>query len=197
MSYDPQKHNRRSIRLKGYDYTQPGAYFVTIVAWGRECLFGKVVDGEMRLSAAGRIVEAEWWRLGRQFPNIRLDAFVVTPNHVHAIIVIHENANTVGSPRPTQIDPSSRTEGSAVFIDAGATLDDERAAASGRSMEQKDAMKGRSGSPVQEGEASTDRPNARSTRIKRWFLPPGAGALNRASALTTTATSILNSLGGS
>jgi REP element-mobilizing transposase RayT len=112
MKYNPDIPGRRSLRLKDYDYTQPGAYFVTIVAWGRECLFGKVVDGEMRLSAAGRIVEAEWWRLGRQFPNIRLDAFVLMPNHVHAIIIIHENANTVGSPRPTQIDPSSRTEGS-------------------------------------------------------------------------------------
>jgi putative transposase len=111
MKYNPEIPGRRSLRLKDYDYTQPGAYFVTIVAWGRECLFGRVVDGEMRLSAAGRIVEAEWRRLGRQFPNTRLDAFVLMPNHVHAIIIIHENA-AVGATRSTQTDPSSRTEGS-------------------------------------------------------------------------------------
>ncbi|GIW45209.1 MAG: hypothetical protein KatS3mg077_2491 [Candidatus Binatia bacterium] len=53
MPYDPERHHRRSIRLKGYDYTQPGAYFVTICTHDRACLFGEVVDGQMRLNEAG------------------------------------------------------------------------------------------------------------------------------------------------
>jgi hypothetical protein len=60
MKYDPTKHHRRSIRLKGYDYTRPGAYFVTLVTWGRECLFGVVVGGEMRLNEMGKIVSWYW-----------------------------------------------------------------------------------------------------------------------------------------
>jgi putative transposase len=82
------KHHRRSIRLKGYDYTQPGAYFVTIVTHGRECLFGEIVDGEMRLNGAGQIARQEWERLPRRFPHVQLDAFVIMPNHIHGIIVI-------------------------------------------------------------------------------------------------------------
>jgi REP element-mobilizing transposase RayT len=88
MPYDPQRHHRRSIRLKGYDYRQPGAYFVTICAQGRACLFGEVVDGEMRLNDAGRMVERWWGELNRKFPHIRTDAFVVMPNHIHGIIVM-------------------------------------------------------------------------------------------------------------
>ncbi len=60
MRYDPEKHHRRSIRLKGYDYRQPGAYFVTIVAQGRECIFGDVVDGAMCLNDTGRTVAETW-----------------------------------------------------------------------------------------------------------------------------------------
>jgi hypothetical protein len=60
MKYDPEKHHRHSIRLKEYDYTQVGAYFVTICTWGRECLFGEIVDGEMRLNECGEIVAQTW-----------------------------------------------------------------------------------------------------------------------------------------
>ncbi|MCX8051233.1 MAG: transposase [Chlorobi bacterium] len=80
--------NRRSIRLKGYDYTQPGAYFITIVTQDRTCLFGEVVDGEMRLNALGEIVRACWLGIPGHFPHAALDAFMVMPNHVHGIIVI-------------------------------------------------------------------------------------------------------------
>ena len=87
--YDPQKHHRCSIRLKGYDYTQPGAYFVTLVAWGRACLFGEI-DGEtMRLNPVGEVVQHAWLRLPSFFP-IRLDAYVVMPNHFHGIICMGE-----------------------------------------------------------------------------------------------------------
>ena len=90
MTYDPHKHHRRSIRLPGYDYTQPGAYFVTFVAHDRECLFGDVVDGVMRLNAFGEIVRDEWFRTAVVRPYVMLDPdeFVVMPNHVHGIIWI-------------------------------------------------------------------------------------------------------------
>lgn len=77
MKFDPARRHRRSIRLKGYDYTQAGAYFVTVVAKERAHLFGEIVDGKVRLSAAGRIVQQEWQRLEQRFPNIHLGAFVM------------------------------------------------------------------------------------------------------------------------
>jgi REP element-mobilizing transposase RayT len=97
MPYDPSRHHRRSIRLKGYDYSQAGAYFITLCTQDRACLFGKVVNGEMRLNDAGRMVLAEWNRLTERFPHLVLDAFVVMPNHVHGILVITDPAPTVGA----------------------------------------------------------------------------------------------------
>jgi REP element-mobilizing transposase RayT len=92
MKFDPLKHNRRSTRLQGYDYTQPGAYFVTLVTWQRYCLFGEIVHGMMQLNPIGKIIQSEWQRLPRHFHNIRLDAFMVMPNHVHGTIVIESVA---------------------------------------------------------------------------------------------------------
>jgi putative transposase len=97
MPYDPNRHHRRSIRLKGYDYSQAGAYFITLCTQDRACLFGRVVNGEMRLNDAGRMVLAEWNRLPERFPQVVLDAFVVMPNHVHGILVITDPAPTVGA----------------------------------------------------------------------------------------------------
>ncbi|MBF0104319.1 MAG: transposase [Deltaproteobacteria bacterium] len=82
------KGHRRSIRLKGYDYSQQGAYFVTICSHDRECLFGEIVDGKMVLNDVGKIVETCWHNIPNNFPNAELDAFVVMPNHVHGIICI-------------------------------------------------------------------------------------------------------------
>ncbi len=83
-------HNRRSIRLKGYDYTQPGAYFITICTRERAHLFGHVVDGLLELSPYGAIVREEWFKTAIVRPYVRLydDEFVVMPNHVHGIIWI-------------------------------------------------------------------------------------------------------------
>lgn len=86
--FDPDCQHRRSLRLQGYDYTQAGAYFVTIVIQDRACLFGDVVDGRMRLNDAGRMVAAEWDALCARFMNIDRDAFVVMPNHIHGVIII-------------------------------------------------------------------------------------------------------------
>lgn len=88
MSYDPARHHRKSIRLKGYDYTAAGDYFVTICTHHRECLFGEVVDGEMQLNRFGERVRACWLQLPNHFPRLQLDAYVVMPNHVHGILVL-------------------------------------------------------------------------------------------------------------
>ncbi|MGK0617738.1 transposase [Meiothermus cerbereus] len=95
MKYDPARHHRRSIRLRGYDYTQAGAYFITICTHGRECLFGEVADDEMHLNEYGRIVRDVWFDLPNHVSNVVLDAFVVMPNHVHGVVVI-VNGGVVG-----------------------------------------------------------------------------------------------------
>ena len=88
MSDDPNRHHRQSIRLRGYDYTQAGAYFVTIVAHERACLFGEIVDDVMHVNDAGRMVDAAWTALPQRFPAIELDACIIMPNHLHGIIVV-------------------------------------------------------------------------------------------------------------
>jgi REP element-mobilizing transposase RayT len=94
------KHHRRSIRLKDYDYTQEGAYFVTLCTYQRECLFGEVNEhGIMVANTLGQIVEEEWIQTAILRPYIELDAFVVMPNHVHSIIVITSAPNSVGATR--------------------------------------------------------------------------------------------------
>jgi putative transposase len=99
IGYDPDKHHRRSIRLRGYDYSQAGAYFITICTQSRECLLGEIVDGEIRLNEAGKIVADIWDSLATRFPDIDLDAFVVMPNHIHGIIVLTDwKTPYVGAP---------------------------------------------------------------------------------------------------
>ena len=87
---------RRAIRLRGYDYTQQGAYFVTICTWGRLCALGDVVDSEMVLSDAGQLAQAAWQALPQHYPGVRLDAWVIMPNHVHGIIVRWRQARPAG-----------------------------------------------------------------------------------------------------
>jgi len=88
VKYNPDVHRRRSIRLRGYDYSQAGAYFVTICVQGRVCLLGDVVDGQMQLNEAGRIAQYVWNELPQRFPGIALDQYAIMPNHVHGIIVL-------------------------------------------------------------------------------------------------------------
>ncbi|MDF1500849.1 MAG: transposase [Anaerolineales bacterium] len=83
-----QDKGRRSIRLPGYDYSQPGAYFVTICTQGRACVFGEIVDGEMQLNAAGRMVKTVWDDIPTHYPGVDIDACVIMPNHIHGIIVL-------------------------------------------------------------------------------------------------------------
>jgi hypothetical protein len=88
MKFDPNKHHRRSIRLQGYDYSQAGAYFVTMVTQNRACLFGEIAGSEMRLNAAGEMVEKWWFELEPKYPTVALGAYVIMPNHFHGIICI-------------------------------------------------------------------------------------------------------------
>lgn len=89
MPYNPQIHHRRSIRLKGYDYTQVGAYFITICTKQKQCLFGDVVQAEMRLNSLGAIAFNTWQHIPEKFPHVELDYFVIMPNHIHGILIFH------------------------------------------------------------------------------------------------------------
>ena len=100
MKYNPEIHNRKSIRLKGYDYSQPGAYYVTICVGGRECVFGHVgvqnFEPRVCLSELGKIADDCWQEIPEHFPNVRLDEYIIMPNHVHGILCIaDENDNFV------------------------------------------------------------------------------------------------------
>ena len=85
----PATHQRRrSIRLPRFDYTQQGAYFVTVCTRNRSCLFGEIVNGEMRLNDIGRVAHRMWEEIPTHFPQVGIDAWVVMPNHIHGVIVI-------------------------------------------------------------------------------------------------------------
>jgi REP element-mobilizing transposase RayT len=88
ITFDPEKHHRRSVRLKGYDYAQGGAYFVTICAAHKRPVFGRLENGAVRLHPYGRIVIEEWERTAILRPHVVLDEFIVMPDHFHAIIVL-------------------------------------------------------------------------------------------------------------
>jgi putative transposase len=93
MPYDPRRHHRRSIRLQGYDYSQPGMYYVTLTIQNREPILGSVVDGSVQLSRLGGIVQQEWLRTSIVRPAVRLDEFVIMPDHLHGIIEICKERN--------------------------------------------------------------------------------------------------------
>jgi len=105
MKFDPQKHHRRSIRLKDYDYSQAGAYYVTIDVQNRVCLFGEILNYEMILNDIGEMVIEQWIALLERFPTIELDVYQIMPNHFHGIIVVIENMDNqiavVENKRPT------------------------------------------------------------------------------------------------
>ena len=96
MAYGDLPSDRPSLRLRNYDYTQPGAYFVTICTLDRVSLFGEIRDGAMHLNDAGKMVQATWEELPQRFAHISLDGFVVMPNHHHGIVVIEERRPNQG-----------------------------------------------------------------------------------------------------
>ncbi|MEO5905842.1 MAG: hypothetical protein ABIQ11_03900, partial [Saprospiraceae bacterium] len=102
MPYNPTIHHRRSIRLKGYDYSQPGRYFVTVCIQNRTCLLGKITDGQMIMNDAGTMIEKWYFELENKFPDIKCDTHVIMPNHFHCII---EN---LGANRPIPVEQTGR-----------------------------------------------------------------------------------------
>lgn len=117
MKYNPDIYHRKSIRLKGYDYSREGAYFITICTKGTECLFGEISEGIMRINLLGEMIRKWWVELTHRFNNIGLDEFIIMPNHIHGIIFIADNCRDgvsslllknktqgQGDPPPTEIN---------------------------------------------------------------------------------------------
>ncbi len=114
MHYNPEIHHRRSIRLKGYDYSREGAYFLTLCTYQNECLFGEIVNGEMHINEYGQIVTEEWMQSSIIRKEIELDESIIMPNHFHAIVFINPGIeDTVGAqgiaPSSEGIAPSSES----------------------------------------------------------------------------------------
>ncbi|MAU10378.1 MAG: transposase [Anaerolineaceae bacterium] len=107
-----RKHTRRSIRLRHYDYRDPGAYFVTICTYRNHCVFGNVQDDAVILSDQGLIAKSIWEQIPTHFSFITLDHFVIMPNHVHGILLIGENANNLH----TREQPDTQTDVGAQYI---------------------------------------------------------------------------------
>jgi REP-associated tyrosine transposase len=86
----PLLPHRKKVRLSGKDYSQAGGYYITIVTQGRECLFGEIRKDEMLLNAGGNMLVKWWNELANKFPSVTPDIFVIMPNHLHGIIILHE-----------------------------------------------------------------------------------------------------------
>src|SRR3712207_4094208 len=95
--FSVEGEGRRSVRLRTYDYSREGVYFVTVCTAARVCRLGEVVAGEVRLNAEGQVVADEWFWMGFMRENVGLDAFVVMPNHLHGIIVINSKGDAASS----------------------------------------------------------------------------------------------------
>ena len=93
MRYDPNIHHRRSIRLKNHTYTEIGAYFITICTYQKQLLFGDIKNGKMRLNSLGAIAFRSWQEIPEHFPHIKLDVFVIMPNHIHSILWLTESSH--------------------------------------------------------------------------------------------------------
>lgn len=116
MKYDLEIHHRRSIRLKGFDYSQNGAYFITLCTQGRKCMFGEIKGGEMNLNDAGEMAQQCWHEIPKHYPPVVLDEFIVMPNHIHGILMI-ENHDNVGANDYSPVSPQ-RPNGTSKTIGA-------------------------------------------------------------------------------
>lgn len=114
MGYNPNIHNRKSIRLKGYDYSQAGMYFITICVQDRRCLFGKIENDEIMLNDFGIVANEQWVKLAERFTNFELDVFQIMPNHMHGIILLTENVGAGLAPAPNN---NNKTDDNAVTDD--------------------------------------------------------------------------------
>ncbi|MFA6659144.1 MAG: transposase [Victivallaceae bacterium] len=123
MTLYKNKYRIESARLKGWDYSSPGHYFITICTKNRKCLFGEIKNGKMLPNQYGEILENCWNDLPNHYPNLKLDQFAVMPNHVHGIIIIENDNNTIVEtglkPVSTEMpDITDRTHGLSEFIRA-------------------------------------------------------------------------------
>lgn len=107
MSGEKTNPNRRSVRLPNYDYTQAGAYFLTLVTFKRNRLFGNIVQGEMHLSPIGAVVKEVWLSIPAHFPHVSIGTFFIMPNHIHGILSINYTGDVqhVGSMQQRQARP--------------------------------------------------------------------------------------------
>src|SRR5690554_5527871 len=142
MAYNPKIHHRKSIRLKGYDYSQDGLYFVTICCENRICRFGNIKNGVMHLNEYGEIAYTQWVKLAERFNNYELDVFQIMPNHMHGIIVLNN---------PT----------TAIIVDADNDIKNAAAGAPlAGALSGADSIKGAGVSPTRTGENSGNSGNS-------------------------------------
>jgi putative transposase len=118
VNYNSAIHHRRTIRLKGYDYSKPGMYFITICCHNHELRFGHIDNNQMHLNKFGIIAQNEWYKLPERFRNLQLDAFQIMPNHIHAIIIITEP--TVGA--TLAVAPTTHDGQTVAPVDDGQTV---------------------------------------------------------------------------
>jgi putative transposase len=118
VNYNSATHHRRTIRLKGYDYSKPGMYFITICCHNHELRFGHIDNNQMHLNKFGIIAQNEWYKLPERFRNLQLDAFQIMPNHIHAIIIITEP--TVGA--TLAVAPTTHDGQTVAPVDDGQTV---------------------------------------------------------------------------
>ena len=158
-SYNPLKHHRRSIRMQGYDYAQQGLFFVTICIKNRICLFGEIINKEMKLNDAGRMIEKWYAALENKFPDIKCHEYVVMPNHFHCII---ENVGTfVGADAGADIGASVGADPCVRPDDDGVRPNDE-----GRQSEEG----GHIGPPLQQNDAILgEHGGSPLGRVLQWF----------------------------
>jgi len=103
MKFNPDIHKRKSIRLKEYDYSENGYFFVTICTQNKQCLFGSISDGKMTLNQAGEMISKEWKELKKRFNSIILDEYIIMPNHIHAVLALR-NVGAIPCGCPETID---------------------------------------------------------------------------------------------
>jgi putative transposase len=123
----PDLHHRRSIRLQGFDYSQPGAYFITMCAHNRECLFGDIIHEKMILNDAGIMTQTIWGEMPFHYKGIEIDEFVIMPNHVHGIVVINNvGAGPRACPDSTTYGCLDATNGHHILNTCGGSMNGEK-----------------------------------------------------------------------
>lgn len=103
MDQGAKRYHRHSVRLKDYDYSSPGAYFITVVTHKHMCIMGKVISGVMKTNTLGLIAQECWQQIPDHFPNTFIEPFMLMPNHIHGIITIYEDDRSTIYRAPTTI----------------------------------------------------------------------------------------------